>query len=342
MGDVAYRQDVLRETAFYRYIQKHHRSWLQFAKDNDRPVLLHELIFVTGCDKTSDWACAAFSDKSNSASIEFQAGDTTILEGSVKIWGSWTSKSSVDSHAGPHRLIAPSDASPMASASENQLLMAQAPSSTRSRSASNAPSVTSSDAAHPASPSGSVAAAHNPISNQCVFLRGYRTCDRKTWWRRKLVREKPNDGFVHVPPPDLHLGHGEERPHPPSGGHPPDDSHPSSGGGAGPAAGGGASSSAGTGTNPGSDSSAGSSSGVNQSSASGAGNSTTGGTSDESAAKEVASTDALSMHLSVDLEMDLGLLLDLDKVPFSQPLLFSLIRTIPGPNTHGYHFRLYI
>jgi hypothetical protein len=141
------------------------------------------------------------------------------------------------------------------------------------------------------------------------------------------MRDKPNDGFIHVPPPDLYLGHGEERRHPPSGGHPPGDSHPPPGSGAGPTPDAGAGPSSGVGTNMGSSSSAGSSSGANQPSTSGAGKSTSGGASDESVTKQVASADGLSMQQFLDLETDIGLLLDLDKVPFSQPSLPPLIQT---------------
>jgi hypothetical protein len=45
-----------------------------------------------------------------------------------------------------------------------------------------------------------VALSPSPTRDQCVFLRGYKICDRNTWITRRLWRKKkrPYDGFVHV------------------------------------------------------------------------------------------------------------------------------------------------
>src|SRR5882724_10589482 len=63
MGDVAYRQNAVDKKRFSEYILRHHRSWLDFAEALGRDVSLSDLILVNGCDKTSEWACAAWSEK---------------------------------------------------------------------------------------------------------------------------------------------------------------------------------------------------------------------------------------------------------------------------------------
>ncbi|KAF8575467.1 hypothetical protein K439DRAFT_1369932, partial [Ramaria rubella] len=65
-GDDADRQDALRKLSFFNYIRQYHGSWLVFANESrERGIDLNDLVLVTGCDRTSAWAVAAFSDKSN-------------------------------------------------------------------------------------------------------------------------------------------------------------------------------------------------------------------------------------------------------------------------------------
>lgn len=110
MRDVAYRQDASNRKDFSLYIIKHHRSWLNFAHASGRDLSLSDLILVDGCDKTSEWACAAWSGKTRSMSLSFVAGVPGIAEGSGCLWGQWYSSESLDKNVGPQPLIPPAAA----------------------------------------------------------------------------------------------------------------------------------------------------------------------------------------------------------------------------------------
>ena len=169
MGDVSYRQDVLDKQRFADYILKHHRSWLTFANDLGRGHLsLSQLILVTGCDKTSQWACAVWSEKTKSAKLSFVAGAAGIAEGSATLWGRWASSQIVDEHVGPQPLGPVADRSSQ-SISSNVTPISVSP-----------PPEVSSNVPH---------LAHASKFNQCVFVRGFRMSERG-----KLFRPKTDTG----------------------------------------------------------------------------------------------------------------------------------------------------
>lgn len=167
MGDVAYRQDVVNRKRFLDYIIANHRSWLDFADVLGHDVALSDLILVTGCDKTSAWACAAWSEKNKSLKATFFAGAPGIVEGNANIWGRWESAESLDRNVGPQPLVPPSR---VTSQQSDDMLIEDPPSSP--------------------SP-----------SNQCVFLRGYRMGDRSTWLKRRKIRVDVGTGFMTVRKP---------------------------------------------------------------------------------------------------------------------------------------------
>ncbi len=55
-------EDAIRTKAFETYIRRHCDSWLTFALVNNFDVRLEDIILVTGCDLTSSWAMAAFTN----------------------------------------------------------------------------------------------------------------------------------------------------------------------------------------------------------------------------------------------------------------------------------------
>lgn len=193
MGDVAYRQDALDEGKFLEYFIQHHRSWLTFANTLGRGLALTDILFVTGCDKTSDWACAAWSEKTSSITLSFIANVAGVAQGNATVWGRWESSQSLDENLGPQRLIPPSE-----------VMSINDPMSINE---SMDPSIDV--AARPMTP-------HN--SSQCVFVRGFRMGDRSSWFRRKTVIDV-GDGFMTVrkplefktnQPPKLH-GHYQQQ-----------------------------------------------------------------------------------------------------------------------------------
>lgn len=173
MGDVAYRQDALDKGRFAEYIIKHHRSWLTFSNELGRGLSLTDLVFVTGCDRTSDWACAAWSEKTKSARLSFVAGVPGIAQGNVNLWGRWESSQSLDKNIGPFR-----------SFSENGIRVPVL-TSPEAMSADQSPSSQITSSISPLAPPSS--------SNQCVFVRGFRMGNWTTWFRRKALIDVGDD-----------------------------------------------------------------------------------------------------------------------------------------------------
>ena len=107
LGDEAYRQDVDEDQRLGEYFREHYDLWHNFAVAHGRDVAPPGLRFVTGCDKTSDWACAAWCTGISSAEMKFFASATGVLDGHISLWGRWESRQSPDNNVGPRRLVPP-------------------------------------------------------------------------------------------------------------------------------------------------------------------------------------------------------------------------------------------
>jgi hypothetical protein len=182
MGDVAYRENAVDKKRFSDYIIQHYRSWLDFAEVLGRDVSLSDLILVNGCDKTSEWACAAWSEKTQSVSLSFVAGAPGIAEGSAGLWGRWVSSQSLDKNVGP-RPLAPTIG---AAGTNPQLTLSE------SMSIDETSSLQATSSHSPM---------RSPSSNQCVFVRGFQMGERKNWFKRKKTRIDVGSGFVNVRKP---------------------------------------------------------------------------------------------------------------------------------------------
>lgn len=68
----AIREDTCSRMDFKDYILQNYRSWYHFANDRlRRGVKSGQIMLVTGCDKTAEWASAVFADRNRSAGITF-------------------------------------------------------------------------------------------------------------------------------------------------------------------------------------------------------------------------------------------------------------------------------
>ncbi|KAF8516244.1 hypothetical protein JB92DRAFT_2272784 [Gautieria morchelliformis] len=98
----AHRTNALQKTTFTRYVRENHSKWLKLANNvHERGISADQLLMVTGCDKTSEWACAAFLASSSQIGLEFQIGNVGVAQGGVSVWGSWNHCQSVEVHSGP-------------------------------------------------------------------------------------------------------------------------------------------------------------------------------------------------------------------------------------------------
>ena len=93
----------MEDLNFAKYIRENHGSWLKFATEKcNRGIRLIDLVLVTGCHKTSSWACAAFASRSKEVNIEFNAAVGATQGG---LWGRWSESCSpgVYTNSGPMR-----------------------------------------------------------------------------------------------------------------------------------------------------------------------------------------------------------------------------------------------
>ena len=192
---------------------------------------------MTGCHKTSSWACAAFTRRSKEVNLEFNVAAGATQGG---VWGRWSTTYSpgVWRHSGPVRLTAeleekPDENLPTAPQTE-EALMATDDSGNGNLYAPILCLVTSShrgliviarlsqstqmegmsrwcaaDVKQRGVPVGSTI-----IQDQAIFIRGYKICDRHTGLarirHRKCLKYDKN-GFILIPPRDEEVIRGSSR-----------------------------------------------------------------------------------------------------------------------------------
>lgn len=100
-----FREESSRERRLEGYMLQSYRSWFTFIHDIlGCQVTLGDIILVTGCDLTADWATETFVEKSSQFKFEFKVGDPAMLaSGSAAAWGTWQSSINVPSRCGPSR-----------------------------------------------------------------------------------------------------------------------------------------------------------------------------------------------------------------------------------------------
>ncbi|KIJ30762.1 hypothetical protein M422DRAFT_53654 [Sphaerobolus stellatus SS14] len=105
LGDDADRFNALNKDYFRKIMSEQYHTWLNKAngEENSYGIKLHDLILVTGCDKTSLWTNAAFKSGSSEFSISINAGAPEIAEGSFSaaIKDSGTGRRMIQKNWGP-------------------------------------------------------------------------------------------------------------------------------------------------------------------------------------------------------------------------------------------------
>jgi len=188
MRDVAYRQDAVHKKPFYEFIIKHHRSWLDFAHSLGHDISLSDLILIDGCDRTSEWACAAWFEMSQPVRFNFVAGALGIADGGASLWGRWVSPQSLDKNVGPR---------PPVPAIGVEGTVLQLPSSCVFFDDGLAFLQASSPVSLLVPP---------PPFNQCVFLRGFQMGDRATFFKHRKKRVDLGSGIQTVLKPSSRAG----------------------------------------------------------------------------------------------------------------------------------------
>ena len=97
----ASREDLFDGKHFRSYILEHVGSWYEFADSLGFIVSEGDIFMVRGCDKTAEWALAAFENKSGEAEIFFNGAYMSVAGARVCVKGSWGHFSSGQHRSGP-------------------------------------------------------------------------------------------------------------------------------------------------------------------------------------------------------------------------------------------------
>ncbi|KZT37110.1 hypothetical protein SISSUDRAFT_1063133 [Sistotremastrum suecicum HHB10207 ss-3] len=87
------------ETKLKNHLIKYSSWWENYVSQEHEGLRLSDIVIVTGCYNTRNWAVAAFDNSRSSARIKFQVQD----EIGLSVWGSWEATQSIDTKAGPDR-----------------------------------------------------------------------------------------------------------------------------------------------------------------------------------------------------------------------------------------------
>ncbi|KAH8103698.1 hypothetical protein DFH11DRAFT_1488286, partial [Phellopilus nigrolimitatus] len=95
-------EDAVREKALKEYMLANCDSWHEFAISEGRDIQLHDIILVTGCDLTTDWAMATFNERSSGVEVSFEVGSPSlVVSAGVSLWGKWSSTVEIPYRCGP-------------------------------------------------------------------------------------------------------------------------------------------------------------------------------------------------------------------------------------------------
>ncbi|KAH8103697.1 hypothetical protein DFH11DRAFT_1734619 [Phellopilus nigrolimitatus] len=97
-------EDAVRMKAMEDYIRKNCNSWHEFAISEGRDIQPRDLILVTGCDLTADWAIATFSEQFSGVEVSFEVGGPVASAG-VSLWGKWSSTVEIPGYRIARRLF---------------------------------------------------------------------------------------------------------------------------------------------------------------------------------------------------------------------------------------------
>lgn len=100
----ATREDISDSRDFHDYIRRHADSWYDFAEQKRFNVPNgHSIFMVRGCDKTAEWALAAFEGTSETqgAEVFFNGAFMTAPGARISLQGSWGRCTSAQHRSGP-------------------------------------------------------------------------------------------------------------------------------------------------------------------------------------------------------------------------------------------------
>lgn len=102
-----YRYNAQRLDWFQKYMLTNYKSWQDLAEDQGHGISLEDIVFVTGCDMTEDFAMLAFRDNARETSLSFELGAQNAAAAKMAVWGVWSCQGTVFQNWGPQDDIMP-------------------------------------------------------------------------------------------------------------------------------------------------------------------------------------------------------------------------------------------
>ena len=98
----ACREDTMYDRLFREHMLKYHQQWYSFAiNELHRDIKLHELILVTGCDLTRQWATATCSRNNRDINIALGAEGTPVVGANFSLSAGWRANQNTTTRRGP-------------------------------------------------------------------------------------------------------------------------------------------------------------------------------------------------------------------------------------------------
>ncbi|KAA1471739.1 hypothetical protein DENSPDRAFT_133062 [Dentipellis sp. KUC8613] len=149
LPEKAVREDTKRRGAYKEYLREHCERWHALTEQLKLDLRMEDLVLVTGCDRTTTWAVAAFTNTEFDSQIQLSVELAGVEAASFASSLSWSHDENAQRHWGPD---------PESSVSMNELSGA----------------VTNGEDVSTSSSPGKRLKPINTKYNQCVFVRGFR------------------------------------------------------------------------------------------------------------------------------------------------------------------------
>lgn len=102
----ACREDTLYDELFKKHMLKHYRQWYDFAlTECHRNIKLCDLILVTGCDMTRQWATATYFHHNREMSAALGAQVVPVAEARFSLSAGWRTTQAVNTRRGPPQVL---------------------------------------------------------------------------------------------------------------------------------------------------------------------------------------------------------------------------------------------
>lgn len=102
LKEPAQRRNSMKEKKLGEELLKHYQTWHAHLRNTfGTDIRLREMVFVTGCDLSSDWATLTIREKGMNGELSFKACDPKSVSTTPALGGQWQTTISVPIRSGP-------------------------------------------------------------------------------------------------------------------------------------------------------------------------------------------------------------------------------------------------